>query len=96
MGALKDDIRIIMGSKGNHFSTLKRSCQDLNRITIGRNLSYSRTVFERSFSQIDMNILSYMVKYVSNFTSESIKFIKIDKKWLFHITGSQKIFWSRI
>ena len=36
-----------------------------------------------------MNILSYMVKYVSNSKSEFAR--KSDKKWLSCITGSQKL-----
>ena len=54
---------------------------------------YSGIVYERLFSQINMNILSRVVEYISNSTSEFVK--KIDKKWLSCITGSQKIFLSR-
>ena len=40
-------------------------------------MSYSGIVCERSFSQINMDILSYMVKYVLNSTSGFAN--KIDK-----------------
>ena len=49
MRSLKDHIRIIMGSKWNHISILKESYQDLDRIKMGRNLTYSRQGCSKKF-----------------------------------------------
>ena len=84
-----------MGSKCNHISILDRSYQDLNRITIGQNLSFSGIVCERSFFQIDMNTVSYTWLSMFQIPHQSLQ-KKTDKKWLSRMTGSQKIFWSRI
>ena len=58
MGSFKDNAGVIMGSERDHINILKGSHRDLDRIKIGRNVSFLRLAkYAVSYQMFSKNLL---------------------------------------